>query len=442
MRKSALTLLLACAFAAGAAANVPENGGPYNATFLEGGVGLERELKGAERLVAAGAPFRMSAWVRPDARQEGSVVLVALGDPRGEGCRCLTLDGGRLSFHGVGVGVSADAAVEPGRWTHVAVSYDGREVTLYAEGKRVASRAAQLPSVAPRIAVAPNVEGRPHFGGSLVEATVEEGALNPETVEALVRARPRFDLVQMWKVGVGWEWQNRANTGLWRQQDPWTLPHGKGGFTAPVAKPAPARPALEPLGDNRWQLNGWRLAAAPEVKADGATLSRPGFDVEKWYVATVPGTVLTTLVDRGVYPDPYYGLNNMAIPERLARQDYWYRTSFKVPTEAAGKRLLLVFGGVNYASEVWLNGQLLGGTVGAFIRGQFYLTPAAGENVVAVRVMPPPHPGIPHEQSIKGGVGENGGQLAIDGPTFVATEGWDWIPGIRDRNTGLSCPSS
>jgi hypothetical protein len=34
-------------------------------------------------------------------------------------------------------------------------------------------------------------------------------------------------------------------------------------------------------------------------------------------------------------------------------------------------------------------------------------------------------------------VGENGGQLAIDGPTFVATEGWDWIPGIRDRDTGL-----
>ena len=41
-----------------------------------------------------------------------------------------------------------------------------------------------------------------------------------------------------------------------------------------------------------------------------------------------------------------------------------------------------------------------------------------------MRVSPPPHPGIPHEQSIKGGVGENGGQLAIDGPTFVATEGW------------------
>jgi len=25
----------------------------------------------------------------------------------------------------------------------------------------------------------------------------------------------------------------------------------------------------------------------------------------------------------------------------------------------------------------------------------------------------------------------------LDGPTFAAAEGWDWIPGIRDRNTGI-----
>ena len=442
MRKPCLTLLLACVLAAQAAAQVPENGGPYNATFLEGGVGIERELKGAERLAAAGAPFAVYAWVRPDARQGGgdAVVLVGLGDAQSGLCRCLALVNGRLAFRGAGVQVDSEMPIEPGRWTHVAASYDGREVTLYADGRRVANRAARLPAVAPRIAVAPHAAGRPHFGGSLVEATIEDRALSTTEVEALVRARPRFELVQMWKVGVGWEWQNRANTGLWRQQDPWTLPRSKGGFSAPVAKPAPTRPVLEPVGDERWQLNGWRLAAAPDVAADGATVSRPGFDAGRWHAATVPGTVLTTLVDRGVYPDPYYGLNNMAIPESLARQDYWYRTSFDVPAEAANRRLTLVFGGVNYASEVWVNGRRVGGTIGAFVRGQFDIEVLKGENVVAVRVSPPPHPGIPHEQSIRGGVGENGGQMAIDGPTFVAAEGWDWIPGIRDRNTGLWQP--
>ena len=49
-------------------------------------------------------------------------------------------------------------------------------------------------------------------------------------------------------------------------------------------------------------------------------------------------------------------------------------------------------------------------------------------NAIAVRISPPPHPGIPHEQSIAAGPGNNGGALALDGPTFIATEGWDWIP--------------
>jgi len=81
---------------------------------------------------------------------------------------------------------------------------------------------------------------------------------------------------------------------------------------------------------------------------------------------------------------------------------------------------------------------------GAFQRGSFDVTSvlkSVQPNVLAVRISPPPHPGIPQEQSILGGPGENGGALALDGPTFVATEGWDWIPGVRDRNSGICSPS-
>ncbi len=72
--------------------------------------------------------------------------------------------------------------------------------------------------------------------------------------------------------------------------------------------------------------------------------------------------------------------------------------------------------------------------------GSFDVTEAlnrASTNVFAMRISPPPHPGIPQEQSIRGGPGENGGMMCLDGPTFVATEGWDWIPAVRDRDTGL-----
>ena len=30
--------------------------------------------------------------------------------------------------------------------------------------------------------------------------------------------------------------------------------------------------------------------------------------------------------------------------------------------------------------------------------------------------------------------------MCLDGPTFVATEGWDWIPAVRDRDTGIWQP--
>jgi len=179
------------------------------------------------------------------------------------------------------------------------------------------------------------------------------------------------------------------------------------------------------------------------VSSEGRTIAEPGVKTTDWWPATIPGTVLTTMVDRGVYPDPDYGLNNLAIPETLNKQDYWYRIEFKVPKAASGRQLTLTFQGINYKAAVWLNGQLLGNITGAFIRGTFDVTKIVkpGQaNALAVRVSPPPHPGIPHEQSIKGGPGENGGMMCLDGPTFVATEGWDWIPAIRDRDTGIWQP--
>ncbi|HEY6926708.1 MAG TPA: sugar-binding domain-containing protein, partial [Steroidobacteraceae bacterium] len=127
-------------------------------------------------------------------------------------------------------------------------------------------------------------------------------------------------------------------------------------------------------------------------------------------------------------------------PESLNRQDYWYRSRFAAPADLQGRQLTLTFNGINYDAEVWLNGVRLGHTRGAFVRGIFDVSSimkAGDENVLAVRVSPPPHPGIAHEQSVAAGPGQNGGNLAIDGPTFSATEGWDWIPGIRDRNTGI-----
>ena len=161
------------------------------------------------------------------------------------------------------------------------------------------------------------------------------------------------------------------------------------------------------MDDQRLDAGG-RMANGGGSGDEGkcADMARPGSAPHDWLVATVPGTALTTMIDRGVYPDSDYGLNNLAIPESLNKQDYWYRNEFKAPKTGKRRRLTLTFEGINYAAEVWLNGKPLGNIKGAFIRGVFDVTDVlkpGQTNVLLVRVSPPPHPGIPHEQSIWAG---------------------------------------
>ena len=236
--------------------------------------------------------------------------------------------------------------------------------------------------------------------------------------------------------------QNKLNFGLSQPQEKSTLPKSKVPFQTAVrvAKENIAC-TLKAEKDGEFVLaSGWEMREAEKVGATGESISKPAFTTASWYNATVPGTVLTTLVQQGVYPDPYFGLNNLAIPDTLCRMDWWYRLSFNVPKEQVNKTAWLVLNGINYRAIVWLNGKKIGKMSGAFVRGEFnvsYAINKSGENVLAVQILPPPNPGIPQEESPSAGQGPNGGQLCLDGPTFISSEGWDWIPGIRDRNIGI-----
>ena len=188
--------------------------------------------------------------------------------------------------------------------------------------------------------------------------------------------------------------------------------------------------------------SGWQLQDAAKVPQSGADISVPTFATTGWYAATVPGTVLTSLVNDHVYPEPLYGENNRpeVIPESLARTSYWYRTIVAIPKSYKNHRVWLNFDGINYSATVWVNGAQVGSVRGAFLRGNFDIAPNVTPGkpaVVAVVVAPEPHPGNPIEHTLRNGVGHNGGITAIDGPTFLSTIGWDWLPGIRDRDTGI-----
>ncbi len=409
--------------------------GPFNVDFPQGGDGYARALPGSGWRAGGGTRWSLYGWVEPRDNNARPVLVGGIGGPGA--ASYLAVAPGRVGFWNGSRFVQAPAPTSSSRgWRFLAAVADGVRVHLYVDGTEVGTATPGPAFVPTELRLAPlAVAGFAPFGGRLMGFTLDRRAMSANEIRNLAAARHDPALAVFDTGSPTWPVQVTNATGLLAPQDAWTLPRAKAPFDKPVAIPAYDGPALVAAAGG-WTLPKWRLAAKAEVAADGAALSRPGYDAARWYAATVPGTVLTTLVDRGVYPDPGHGLNNMAIPDGLGRQEWWYRTEFTAPVT---RHPVLVFDGINYAAEVWLNGARLGNVRGAFIRGRFDVAGRlrAGANAVAVRISPPPHPGIAHEESIRAGAGFNGGMQALDGPTFFASEGWDWIPGIRDRNIGL-----
>jgi hypothetical protein len=428
--------------------NDPAYYGPFNATFLPDGDGLKKILVKTDSILHADSPWSLYGWVKPADAVKSVSLVAGFGDPAEEFSRFIALDDEHLIlWMGKDNGLSGAAALAPGKWHFVAATFDGEEFRLYGDGVQVAIGKLDLGSVSPVLEMAPASPPSQtfrHFGGVIASLTLVRNALSDVEIKQLFQRPGDFSTIAFEEGAKPWPVQTRGQAGYRAPQDPATMPRSKAPFSIPVAKHVTTQETLQPRRDGQWTLGGgWQMIPAPKINADGPAISQPGFISRDWMTATVPGTALTTMVDRGIYPDPDYGLNNLAIPESLNKQDYWYRVEFQTPKAARGRRLTLTFEGINYRAAVWLNGQPLGSIKGAFIRGAFDVSNVVKldrANILAVRVSPPPHPGIPQEQSIKGGPGENGGIMCLDGPTFVATEGWDWIPAVRDRDTGIWQP--
>ena len=188
-----------------------------------------------------------------------------------------------------------------------------------------------------------------------------------------------------------------------------------------------------------YELNtGWKCQAIDKIHAAPEKLSQPGFAVGDWLSATVPGTVLTTLINDHLAPDPFYGLNNREIPDIYTtgrdHYTYWFVRDFHQTGQKDGQ-VWLNLRGVNYSCEVWLNGHHLNEKThyGMFLRQSYNITAALspkGENRLAILVYPPDPVGNPN-----GGQGGDGEIARGVAHQYVA--GWDWIQPIADRNTGI-----
>lgn len=198
----------------------------------------------------------------------------------------------------------------------------------------------------------------------------------------------------------------------------------------------------------------WVMNRREDVADDGAAISASGYPASGWKTAVVPGTVLNSLVNDGVYPEPYFGLNN-AHEQKLIPDisetgpefyTYWFRTEFTVPSEFTHRQVWLQLDGINYRAEVWLNVQKVGDLAGMFQRGNFNVTAfldLKGTNALAVLVHPVDKPGSFRQKNKTiraAGENRNGGDGEIGrNTTMLMSVGWDFTftDGIRDRNTGI-----
>lgn len=115
-----------------------------------------------------------------------------------------------------------------------------------------------------------------------------------------------------------------------------------------------------------------------------------------WNFAKVPGDVYTDLHRSNEIDDPYFG-RNMHRAKWAAEYEWWYCRRFALPTEMQDKKIRLVFEGVDYSCEVWLNGHYLGHHEGMFSEFEFDISEVAsfadwrgGSNMLMVKLDPPP----------------------------------------------------
>ena len=141
-------------------------------------------------------------------------------------------------------------------------------------------------------------------------------------------------------------------------------------------------------------LQDWRLQSSSRVDNAGFVVASNNCDISGWYPASVPSTVLGTLVQQKVYENPYFGLNLKNIPYEPFETSWWYRTTFHLSALENEQTILLEFDGINYSANIWINGRQLAGidTVrGAYRRFQFNISSLSipGVNTLAVEVFPP-----------------------------------------------------
>lgn len=138
----------------------------------------------------------------------------------------------------------------------------------------------------------------------------------------------------------------------------------------------------------------WKIAPSASLQRDGKTLSSEGVHGSEWTTVQMPATIMGALVNTGVYPDIFYAKNLEKVDRKQFESSWWYCTTFELNDfHAEQEQVRLLFEGVNYRANVWLNGVLVADSLqfwNAFRQFDLDVTLLAGQvNHLAVEIIPP-----------------------------------------------------
>ena len=174
--------------------------------------------------------------------------------------------------------------------------------------------------------------------------------------------------------------------------------------------------------DGEWRLQWFEFGYSEgQFKRD--------YDDSWWLRARVPGEVHEALLEQGLIEDPFYA-DNCEKREWVERVDWWYRRRFYVPEELRGKKVELVFEGLDTFATVWVNGVKVAESEDMFIPLRVDVTDKleyGAWNVIAVRL------GAPWYETLRraGGFSErplnwNGSYARLYVRKAQYQYGWDW----------------
>lgn len=149
------------------------------------------------------------------------------------------------------------------------------------------------------------------------------------------------------------------------------------------------------LSGNHWKMEKIRPGAGVEEGWHKLPSEYQG-TYFNWNQASVPGDVYTDLQRAGEIDDILMG-RNMSKAKWAHEYEYWYVSKFNAPEEMQGKQIELLFEGIDYSCEVWLNGSYLGKHEGMYSDFSFDITRLTrfeqwyeGCNIIMIKLDPPP----------------------------------------------------